>query len=194
MIRGALLFLLLSSSAWADATKFFVVIRGIDEAPGVSSGIVPELKKLFTDELAKHPELTLETPAGLPPASDPEALDTELKKRKIKALELTLKVVSVKRNIDLPPPGKPFRVLTRGISLEIFGDAVPEKVLALGGDGGATVQAEINKTADPEKEGKPLLMDAAKEAIRQAVDMTVNKLKIGDEPVKMKSAKKKKKT
>ena len=46
--------------------------------------------------------------------------------------------------------------------------------------------AEISKNADLEKEGKPLLMDAAKEAIRQAVDMTVNKLKIGDAPVKAK--------
>ena len=43
-----------------------------------------------------------------------------------------------------------------------------------------------------EKEGKPLLMDAAKEAIHQAVDMTVNKLKLGDAPVKLKTPKKKK--
>ena len=192
MIRAALLCLLLPSAALADATKFYVVIRGIDEAPGVSSGIVPELKRLFGDELRKHPELTLDAPPGLPPDSDPEALDTELKKRKIKALELTLKVLDVKRALDPPPPGKPFRVLIRGIKLSVFGDAIPEKVLALGGDGESSVMAEVSKNADLEKEGKPLLMDAAKEAIRQAVDMTVNKLKIGDAPVKLKSGKKKK--
>jgi hypothetical protein len=193
MIRAALLCLLiLPSAARAGEAKFYVVIRGIDETAGVQSGIVPELKELFAAELKKHPELTMEAPPGLPPASDPEALDTELKKRKIKALELTLKVLKVKRQIDPPPPGKPFRVLVRGIQLSVFGDAIPEKVLALGGDGESSVMAEVNKNADLEKEGKPLLMDAAKEAIRQAVDMTVNKLKIGDEPVKAKKPKAKK--
>jgi hypothetical protein len=190
MTRPALALLLLAAPALANESKFYVVIRGVDENAGVTSGIVPELKKLFADELAKHKELTLTAPPGLPPESDPEALDAELKKRKIKALELTLKVLRVDRKLEMPPPGKPFRVLVRGISLAVFGDAIPEKVLALGGDGGATVQAEINKNADVEKEAKPLLMDAAKEAIRQAVEMTVNKLKIGDQPVKLKSKKK----
>jgi hypothetical protein len=189
MIRAALLCLLLPAASWAGETRFYVVIRGIDEAAGVASGIVPELKQLFASELKKHPELTMEAPPGLPPDSDPEALDTELKKRKIKALELTLKVLDVQRKIDPPPAGKPFRVLTRGIKLSVFGDAIPEKILALGGDGESSVMAEVNKNADLDKESRPLLMDAAKEAIRQAVDMTVNKLKLGDAPVKAKKPK-----
>src|SRR5438309_2278529 len=85
MMRLALfLSLLLPAAASAGGPRFYVVIRGIDETSGVSSGIVPELKSLFAAELKKHPELTLDAPPGLPPESDPEALDTELKKRKIK--------------------------------------------------------------------------------------------------------------
>jgi hypothetical protein len=98
-------------------------------------------------------------------------------------------VTGVKRELNPPPAGKPFRTLVRGIKLSVFGDALPEKILALGGDGESTVGAEVNKNADLDKEAKPIMMDAAKEAIRQAVDMTVTKLKIGDEPAKVKKKK-----
>ena len=47
-------------------------------------------------------------------------------------------------------------------------------------------RAEINTNANLEKEGKPLIVDACKEAVKQAVDMTVAKLKIGDGKVKLK--------
>jgi hypothetical protein len=181
---------LLSSSllaAPAGAAKWYVVVRGVEDAEGVHSGIRDEALRVFTDELKKHPELTLEPPPGLP--TEPEALEKALIAHKLKALELNLRILSVSQEISAPGPGKRFRTLMRGIKLSVFGDSLPEKVMAIGGNGDATVGVEIAPDANLDKEGKPALVDATREAVRQAVDMTVMKLKIGDKQPKLKKKK-----
>jgi hypothetical protein len=181
--------LVVAGSSPARAAKYYVVVRGVDEAAGVSSGIKDEALGLFNAELKKHPELTLEPPPGLP--SEPEALKAALAQKKLKAIELTLRILNVSGAVNPPAPGKKFRTLQRGIKVAVFGDTLPDKVLALGGDGDATVGVEINANADVDKEGKPALLDAAKEAMRQAVDMTVAKLRMGDKIPKLKKPKRK---
>lgn len=178
------LFLAAPASA---AAKWYVVVRGVEDADGVKSGIRDEARRVFVDELKKHPELTLEAPPGLP--TEPEALEKALVEKKLKALELNLRILSVTQEVSAPGPGKRFQTLLRGIKLSVFGDSLPEKVMAIGGNGDATVGVEINPGADLEKEGKPALIDATREAVRQAVDMTVAKLKIGDKAPKLKKKK-----
>jgi hypothetical protein len=172
------------------AAKFYVVIRGVEDAEGVKSGIKDEALAAFTAELGHHPELTLTPPPGLPSTDDPAALKAALTAKKIKALELTLRILSVTQALNPPPPGKMYRVLVRGIKLSVFGDSLPDHVLAIGGDGESQVGAEVGANANLDKEGKPLLIDACKEAVKQAVDMTVAKLTMGDK--KLPSKKKKK--
>jgi hypothetical protein len=173
----------------ALAAKFYVVVRGVEDAEGVKSGIKDEALRVFTEELGRHPELTLTPPPGLPPADNPDALKAALKAKNIKALELTLRILSVTEAVNPPPPGKQYRVLVRAIKLSVFGDSLPDKVLAIGGDGESQVGAEIGANANVEKEGKPLLVDATKEAVKQAVDMTVAKLKVGDKKQTLKKHK-----
>jgi hypothetical protein len=179
--------LVLLAAPSARATKFYVVVRGVEDAEGVKSGIKDEALKVFKDELGRHAELTLTPPPGLPAGDDPEALKAALTAKHIKALELTLRIMAVKQEVNAPQPGKQYRTLMRGIKLAVFGDTLPEKVLAIGGDGESQVAAEIGANANLDKEGKPLLVDATKEAVKQAVDMTVAKLKLGDKPAKLKT-------
>jgi hypothetical protein len=171
--------------------KYYLFITGIDEAKGVQSGIAPELKDLFTAELKKHPEFILEKPAEMPPFDKQEELYHWLKDHKLKAFEVTLKVLSVTRELKDPPPGKQYRVLVRGVKLSVFGDTLPEKVMAIGGDGESEVGAEVGKQSNIDKEGKDLLLECAKVAVTQAVDMTVAKLALTEKPEK--TAKKPKK-
>jgi hypothetical protein len=178
-------------SSTAIAQKYYVVVNGVDEATGVSSGISDEAKQLFIDELKRHDELTLEAPPGLP--TEPRALDAALKERKLRAFEVTLKIQSVKRSVDPPPPGKQYRVLVRGVKLSVFGDTLPEKVMAIGGDGEAEVGEEVGRNDDIDVKGKKLLIECAKTAIKQAVDMTITKLNLADKPGKASGAKKPKK-
>ena len=170
-------------SAHEKAGRYFVRVRNVIEAPGVSSGFVEEAKQLFIEELKKHPAITLDWPADLP--EEPVALVQELRKRKLRAFEVSLKIQDAQKSIDPPPPGKQYRILTRGIKLSVFGDTLPDKVLAIGGDGESRVSTEIGKQADVEKEGKSLMTDCTKEAVRQAVEMTLNKLDLSDKPQKV---------
>jgi hypothetical protein len=170
--------------ASAEGVKYLVKVRGVLESPGVTSGFVDEARALFLEELKKHPELTLEWPAGLPEEGEP--LKQALKAKKLRAFEMTLKILDVKRGIHPPPAGKQYRVITRGIKLAVFGDTIPDHVMAIGGDGESTLSAEIGKAANEEKEGKSLLADATKAAVAQAVDMTVSKLNLADKPAKKK--------
>jgi hypothetical protein len=158
----------------AGQAKYLVVLRGVEEVSGVKSGITDEIKRLFIAELKRHPEFNLDWPSDLPEAGD--ELAAALKRRKLKAFEVTLRVLSVTRTLEPPPAGKQFRVLGRGIRLSVFGDTVPEKVMAIGGDGEANIASEVGRQLDEEKEGKALLLEACKTAITQAVDMTSTKL------------------
>ncbi|MDB4965719.1 MAG: hypothetical protein JWN44_1408 [Myxococcales bacterium] len=183
------LVVLLATAPSVFAAKFYVVVRGVEDADGVKSGIKEEALRVFKDELGRRPELTLTPPPGLPAGDDPTALKAALKAKGLKALELTLRILSVKQELAPPPAGKKFRVLSRSIKLSVFGDTLPDKVLAIGGDGESQVAAEINANANLEAEGKPLLVDATKEAVKQAVDMTVAKLQVGDKQPKLKKKK-----
>ena len=185
----SLLLLLAATPAWG-ATKFYVVVRGVEDAAGVHSGIKDEALRVFKDELATRPELTTTPPPGLPSNDDPDALKAALKQRHMKALELTLRILSVTQELKPPADGKQYRQLVRGIKLSVFGDSLPDKVLAIGGDGESEVAAEIGANANLDKEGKPLIVDACKEAVKQAVDMTVAKLKLGDKKQKLPRKKK----
>jgi hypothetical protein len=191
MRRLILAVALLAGSPAFAATKFYVVVRGVEDASGQAGAIKDEALKLFKDELAARPQLTTTPPAGLPPATDPEALHDALIKRGIKALELTLRIMAVTQEVKPPAAGKQYRQLVRGIKLSVFGDSIPDKVLSLGGDGESQVATEVSAGANLDKEGKPLLVDATKEAVKQAVDMTVAKLQVGDKAQKLKKPKKK---
>lgn len=181
-LLGALVVTLGAPSAIAAPARgrYYVVVRGVDEAKGISSGIGEEAKALFLDELKRHPELTLDPPPGLP--TEPDAMVKELKRRKVRAFELTLKILEVDRALNPPPPGKQFQVLVRGIKLAVIGDTLPEKILAIGGDGEAQIGQEVGKEADLAKEGKSILLDCTKQAIKQAVDMTIAKLDLAAKP------------
>src|SRR6185312_1665670 len=132
MRRLILALALLTASPAFAATRFYVVVRGVEDANGVKSGIKDEALSAFKAELAKRPELTTVAPAGLPSADDPEALHDALVKRGIKALELTLRIMSVTQEVKPPAEGKQYRQLVRGIKLSVFGDSIPDKVLSLG--------------------------------------------------------------
>ena len=61
--------------------------------------------------------------------------------------------------------------------------------VCIGGNGDAQVGTEIAANANEDREGKSALLDATKDAVRQAVDMTVTKLKLSDKPEKKKKKK-----
>lgn len=176
-MRSLVCFLCLGWASLAAADpKYYVVVRNVIELEGVDSGIQKEALELLKGELAHQPLVTLDV--GVAAGASEDDLRAALKTKKLKGIELSLKILEVDRTLDPPPAGKQYRVLGRGIKLSLFGDTVPDKTLSLGGDGESHIGAEIGKAANVDGEGKKLLLEATKAALAQAVNMTLTKLEL----------------
>jgi hypothetical protein len=179
----SILWVMAASAALAPAatatprTKYIVIMKAVQEAKGLKTGILDEARLAVLHEVDKHHELTLERPPDLP--TDPDALSAALRARHLQAIEVVLTIVAATRDLKPPAPGKRFRTLTRGIRLSITGSTIPEWLVALTGDGEAEIGAEVGPTDDLDKEGKAVLIDCAKTAIDQAMEEMVSKLRRG---------------
>jgi hypothetical protein len=127
------------------------------------------------EALGKRPEVTLDL--GIP-LDNPEAVKAEVKRRGLRAYELTLRVLKQERTVKPPAPGGKFRLLEQNVRLSLVGDTYPDKMLALGGDGESTVQIEIGSTVNERQENE-VLTEAFKDAIEQAVKQGMAKLTAG---------------
>ncbi len=168
-------FLAFSLSLAEAAPRYYIVVRDV-EGPGPKDDpTVAMARQIFIQDLSQRPEVTLD-PAGLP-AGGP-ALAEELKKRRLRGYQVTLRLLNVGRALNTPPPGKPFRVLERSVKLTVVGSTLPGDLLALGGDGESTIQADVGPRIS-EKQERDLLSDALHDAIGQAVAQALRKLEMG---------------
>lgn len=172
----------LVSTARAAEPKYYVQVRSVIETEGVQSGIANEALDHLRKELQKRPECTLESP--VPAGASEDELRAALKAKKLKGVELSLKIMAVEYAVDPPPPGKQYRVMTRGMKVSLFGNTIPDRTLSLGGDGESTIRIELGKRSEVEDEKKKLLLEASQAAMIQAVDMTLRKLEVGPTPDK----------
>ncbi len=179
-LLAAVLAIVLLPIALAHAEpKYYVEVRSVIETEGVQSGIAHEALDHLRAELGKRPDITLESPVDKGASAD--ALRSALKQKKLRGIELSLKILAVEDGLDPPPPGKQYKVLTRGIKVSLFGNTIPDQTLSLGGDGESTIKIELGKRSDVEQERRALLLEASKAAMIQAVDMTLRKLESGSE-------------
>lgn len=170
-----------TSSVPASTTPAPAADGGTGEA--VSAGLAPAAivsmaRENLIEALRKRSEVVLElegVAADAPAASYTE----ELKRRKLKGYEVTLRLLKLDRTVKPPPPGRKFRVLEQSVKLTLVGTIYPgEPMLALGGDGESTVQIDVGAQISEHQE-RDVLADALKDAIGQAVTQALRKLEIG---------------
>jgi hypothetical protein len=128
-------------------------------------------QKLLAKDLTDRPEFT----ADLPGAGDPEAVAAELKRRKLQGFKVTLDIQSLKQETRPPKAGGRLPQLAVGVRVSVFGTTIPDAKLAFGGDGEASIEAEIVERRK-EEETANLTRDVLAQAIKQAVDQAVAKL------------------
>lgn len=155
-------------------------------APGDAGGGVAKLgamavsmaKDYLLEELKKRPEVVLELD-GVPEGSPAERFAEELKRRKLKGYEVTLRIIKLDRKVLPPPAGRKFRMLEQSVKLSLVGTLYPgEPTLALGGDGESSVQIEVGAQISENQE-RDVLKDVLIDAISQAVAQALRKLAIG---------------
>lgn len=175
----------LSGTAAAQAPRYYIHIRAVElgdsvGAASADSKVTREQESALAREklleaLKKRSEVTMELTAS---PTDTAAVAAELKQRKLRGYELTLRLLKLERIVRPIPAGKKFPVLEQNIKLALVGTAIPGDVLALGGDGEATVQSEVGLQVS-ERQERDLLNDTMQDAIDQAINQALQKLKIG---------------
>ena len=109
----------------------------------------------------------------------PRAIDeaglTELQKKGMTGVLVSMRITSLKKDIKPPAPGKRDQQLAIDVKLSIFGHTLPGKKVLFTGDGDASLMGEFSERLREKEEARFTKM-ALESAIRQAVDTAVIKL------------------
>jgi hypothetical protein len=161
------------AEAASKKPKYYFNVAGVESGVPVDDGTKAAARELLQEELASRPEFT----SDLTAAAGSDAVAAELKRRKLQGFNVTVKLESVTREPKPPRPGGVLKQLAVGVRLSVFGTTIPEAKLAFGGDGEATVEAEVVERK-LEQETASLTRDVMAQSIKQAVDQAVAKLSL----------------
>jgi hypothetical protein len=153
--------------------RYFVTITKVYTAEGAPEAIAEVAKNTLVEIISKRPEFIL-TLEGAPDRSDAPKFSAWLRKKKIKAYDVELKLTVYTREVT-PQPEKKGQILAVKIAVEINGSSVPDGSWAMTGDGSAQMAAEVGKKISEATE-KNVLRETMVGALTMAVDRAVYKL------------------
>jgi hypothetical protein len=179
LLVGALLLALGTAQAAAKPAakpRYYFAVGEVKSEVPLDEELRAAARDVLIKDLSARPEFTQDLGGATP-----ETLPEELRRRKLKGFNVTLKITAHDREPKPPKPGGRLKQLAVGVKVSVFGTTIPEAKLAFGGDGEATVEAEIIERRQAE-EAAALSRDALVQAVKQAVDQAVGKL--GETPSK----------
>ncbi len=196
---GCLFALLLLSALTRPAAaenapeRYIFVLSRLDLPKGAPAELEAILRKQMGVAIAKEARLEGALPDDAP-AYDEKAkgkfgnkpFHEYMKKNRLRAFKVIVQVTSYEPTL-VPNPKKSGQVLGSSIILRMFGETIPDRVMAFSGDGSASVLVEVGKKVR-DRDRNYADQDAADLAIEKAVAMSLAKL----EAKPPKSAKKKK--
>jgi hypothetical protein len=177
MAFGSLSLLTWPSPADAkNKERYFVVVQGVELAPGVPAPLAEKAKAHLLKDLAGRPEFVTALPKGAPdPAADATKFKKFLLKKKIRAFSILVKLTKYEQTLEPAKEGKTGQVLKVHIDLSLLGSGLPDATMALAGDGSSTVGLEIGNKVRPRDE-EVATEDTLRGATASAVDDAVRKL------------------
>lgn len=179
--------LALAGASLAAAPKYYFQLREVKAGPEIPPALKDYAGDALKADLAGRPEWASDIGAR-----GTEQVVAELKKRKLRGFDVTVRIDSVKKELKEPGPGGRLKRLAVNVRLSVFGTTIPEEKLAFSGDGEAGLEAEVSEKR-LEAEGASLTQDAIKDAVKQAVDQAVLKLSLGAASAPLNEARRKKK-
>ena len=175
-----------AGAALAATPKYYFQLRDVKAGPEVSPALKEYAGDALKTDLAARPEWASDIGAH-----GTDAVVAELKKRKLKGFDVTVRIEDIKKDLKEPAPGGRLKRLALSVRLSVFGTTIPEEKLSFSGDGEAGLESEVSEKR-LEAEETSLTKDAIKDAVKQAVDQAVLKLSLGTS-APMNEAKRKKK-
>jgi hypothetical protein len=154
-----------------------VEVAAADAVPAASrTEIVQAVQVKAEKALADHEQLVAVLTGAPDPKVDPASFKKYLSKKKISgAYRVNVEVTELGEETE-PVDGKPgeLRLVVR-LSLRMFGETIPDRVMAFAGDGSATIKAEVGKKLRP-RDRQFALESAAEMAVADALGISLTKL------------------
>jgi hypothetical protein len=156
------------------ASYVFLISR-VELSPGIPKEVEAQTAARVKAAIAAHERLESSLDAGAPdPEAQPQKFKEYLKAHRQRAFKVNVEVTDFSSEVETASAGrgKTGQYLTVRTSLRLFGETVPDRVMAFTGDGSATIKIEIGKTPRPrdrEEATSSALDEAANTAIAQAL-------------------------
>jgi hypothetical protein len=158
--------------AAGPAAKYYFQLHEVKSGVPIDAEIRRFTEEAVREELASRPEWASNLAA---PASDPEAIAAELKKRNLRGFDVVVKIADLKKEMKDPSPGSRLKRIAVTVKLEVLGTTLPGEKVAFAGAGEAGAESEVpERRVDAEAES--LAKDSIKDALKRAVDQAVMKL------------------
>lgn len=161
----------------ADAAKpkerYHVEITGAEVAPGVPADLATKASARLAKLLAGRKEFVA-TIDGAPPATDLPRHAAWMKKRRLRAFRVVIKLTDYEKSVAPKEAGRPSMVVKVKTGLSLLATGT-DGALAITGDGGATIGVEVGAKVRPRDE-ELATADSLDAALAAAVDDAVRKL------------------
>lgn len=175
LLLGLLGWLAASPAAHAQAKRaqYGFVIANVQPAQGVPADVAETVRTRLIAAVDGHERLVATLPADAPdPNAKPDAFAAYMKRRKITPYRVTVEITEYHHEAADGPRGQ--RV-SASVSLRMFGETMPVRVMAFSAAGGATVKIDVGKTVRP-RDVEVATRDAIAQAVDDALAESVQKL------------------
>ncbi len=181
-----------SAPARAKSRETYVfLISRVELAKGVPKEVEAQVLARLGTAVAEHAHLEASLPADAPdPEAQPQKFKDYLKARRQRAFKVNVDVseYSIEAATETKRDATGQVVIVR-VALQLFGETMPDRVMAFSGEGSATVKLEVGKTVRP-RDREEATSAAIDEAVASAITRSLEKLQ--EPPPSEKKTKKKK--
>lgn len=174
--------------------KYYFFITSVNLAEGIPDHVQDRVRAQMLGEFRDNDAIITEFPAGTPdPDTAPKKFKRYIKKHKIRPFKIKVDVTEYSREVLPMPDGRRGKRLKVSIALRMFGETIPDRVMAFAGSGSASIQLEVGKKARP-RDDEVAHADSFEPAVAEAVAESLRKMQMpAHKPGKKKRKKKKSK-
>ena len=176
----ALTALIATPAAAGPKPKYHFQLFQVTAADGVTGDVVtaaqPRIQAVVEKAFANHPQLVAVLEGAPDPKTEAKAYTAFIKKKKLKgAYRVNVEITAAAEDTEAmeAKPGS-LRLVVR-LSLRMFGETIPERVMGFTGEGSATIKQEVGKKVRP-RDREYAWDQAAELAINDAIATSLAKL------------------
>ncbi len=172
------------------------VLDRLDLPEGAPADLKPQVQKVFIKTVDANPALLSALPEGTPTIDKKDKglhgnkpFRRYMKKRNLSAYKVVVQVTEFEQTVA-ENEGKPGNLISCYVKLRVFGETMPDRVMAFTGDGSARVAIEVGKKIR-DKDRAFAIQDALDLSVADAVSTSLKKLNSKPAPTRKKKKRRK---